>query len=280
MTSSDEQQHGRHPTFKQYVVVATILFLVTIFEFLMIYDPLFSVTRLDALGPAKVPLLFILSAFKFGVVIMFYMHLKFDSKLFSLVFMAGLILAFSVAIAVMSLFTALGGNPRAYAEEHRVYYDEHAAREAREAKKTAPTPTVPVPTVLPATTQPPSPDAVDATAVPEAPSEPPAQDGNPALVAQGQEIFTGKAGCSACHTIEGIATGPVGPDLTHIATDGASRNPPQTAREYITQSIREPEAFVATGLERAIPGIMTSGITAGLSDDEVDALTEFLLAQK
>jgi hypothetical protein len=41
-----------------------------------------------------------------------------------------------------------------------------------------------------------------------------------------------------------------------------------------------PEAFVAEGVERAIPGLMTSALTASLSDADVQALVEFLLAQK
>ena len=72
----------------------------------------------------------------------------------------------------------------------------------------------------------------------------------------------------------------IGPDLTHIGTDAATRNPPQTNREYITQSVREPEAFVASKVERATAGIMTKANTAGMSDSEVEALVEFLLAQK
>ena len=78
----------------------------------------------------------------------------------------------------------------------------------------------------------------------------------------------------------GITAGVIGPDLNHIGTDAATRNPPQTNREYISEAIREPEAFVATGVERATEGIMTNARTAGMSDDEVEALVAFLLAQK
>ncbi len=99
-------------------------------------------------------------------------------------------------------------------------------------------------------------------------------------VAMGQEIFTGAGGCSACHTVEGISAGLVGPDLTHIGTDAATRKPGVSAEAYIRESIREPDAFVAEGVARAIPGLMTSAITANLSDDQVAALVEFLLAQK
>lgn len=279
MTNSHETGQGRHPTFQQYVTVATFLFIITIIEFLIIYKPLFPVTRLDALEPVKIPFLGILSTIKFAAVIMFYMHLKFDHKLFSVVFLAGLALALAVAIAVLGLSAALGGDPRAYAEENRVYYDKQAAGEARElaaaAKELAPPPTI----IAAAVTQPPAVEDGKATAAPVAP--PPASgSGNAELVAQGQALFTGKGACLACHAIEGIAAGLVGPDLSRIGSDAATRNTPQTAREYIAQSIRQPETFVATGVERAIPGLMTSAITASLSDAEVDALVEFLLAQK
>ncbi len=53
-----------------------------------------------------------------------------------------------------------------------------------------------------------------------------------------------------------------------------------SAKDHLTESIREPEAFVAEGVERAIPVLITAAMTASLSDDEVAALVEFLLAQK
>ena len=128
---------------------------------------------------------------------------------------------------------------------------------------------------------------------PPSPAPPPAATGSPPetsvetfmgretnLVALGVETFTGDGGCSACHTVEGISAGLVGPDLTHIGTDAATRKPCVSAEAYIRESIREPDAFVAEGVARAIPGLMTSAITANLSDDQVAALVEFLLAQK
>ena len=72
----------------------------------------------------------------------------------------------------------------------------------------------------------------------------------------------------------------VGPDLTHIGTDAATRQDGVSAQDYIAESIRQPEAFVAEGVERSIPGVMTSALTASLSDGEVDALVEFLLTQE
>lgn len=120
--------------------------------------------------------------------------------------------------------------------------------------------------------------APPATTAPVATTAPPTGDGGGD--ADGQTLFTGKGICATCHTIEGVATGLIGPDLTHIGTDAATRQPGVSAQDYLTESIRQPEAFVAEGVERAIPGLMTSAITASLSDDEVGALVEFLLAQK
>ena len=132
MTDSQEVQHDRHPTFLQYVVVAILLFAITIVEFLLIWQPAGIV---DNLGASKVPLLIGLSTVKFAVVIMFYMHLKFESWIFSGVFLAGLVLAFAVGLALLGLFVALGGEPREFAEANRVAYaheDEEAAPAAAE----------------------------------------------------------------------------------------------------------------------------------------------------
>ncbi len=119
------------------------------------------------------------------------------------------------------------------------------------------------------------------TPVPPKPTTPPpAADTPTAGPVDGEAIFTGSGGCAACHTIEGLTTGLVGPDLTHIGTDAGTRKPGVSAEEYIFESIREPEVFVAEGVERATPGLMTAVLTARLTDGQVDALVEFLLKQK
>lgn len=264
-SSHQEGEHGRHPTFKQYVLVATILFVITIVEFLLIWP---RAGIVESLGYSKIPVLVILSAVKFAIVIAFYMHLKFDNRLLTWVFLAGLFLAFGVGLSLLGLFFALGGQPRAYALERAIPYDAHAAEQAREKAAEA----TPIPTQPPPATTPDSPVAETPTQAPEPVSQPAGIDG--------QEIFLGSGGCAACHTIDGVSQGLVGPDLTHVGTDAAGRNPGMSAEDYIFESIRDPQAFVATGVDRAIPGIMTVGITAGLSDDEVKALVDFLLAQK
>ena len=163
MSSSQQTEQSHHPTFQQYVLVAIILFVITIIEFFAIFpDP-------DLIGAAKIPVLAILSAIKFAIVIMFYMHLKFDDRMFTVLFLAGLALAFLVGIAVLAMFTALDGEPRAFASAHAVPYEkgEHGVEHVK------PT-VVPIPTVPPAVTTPiesAAPD-VTATTAPETAAEP------------------------------------------------------------------------------------------------------------
>jgi cytochrome c oxidase subunit 4 len=127
MSTNHEQEHtGRHPTFLQYVLIAVVLFAITIVEFVLIYD---KAGIEPYLGESKIPLLVGLSAVKFAIVIMYYMHLKFDARLFSGVFLAGLALAFVVGIAVLGLFFAFQGKPRDFAESNAVPF-VHAETEA------------------------------------------------------------------------------------------------------------------------------------------------------
>ena len=69
----ETEQDIHHPSFKQYLLIAIILFAITIVEFLLIWD---RVGIQDDLGATKIPLLIGLSVIKFYIVIMFYMHLQ------------------------------------------------------------------------------------------------------------------------------------------------------------------------------------------------------------
>lgn len=101
-----------------------------------------------------------------------------------------------------------------------------------------------------------------------------------ATAAEGYRIFAGEGGCAACHTIEGLFSAQVGPDLSDIGNHAGERQLLTSAEEYLTESIRDPEAYVATQAERGVPGLMTSEITGHLSDVQVEALVAFLLEQK
>lgn len=256
-THPPEHHDSRHPTFKQYVTIAIILFAITAVEFLIIIPE-----GLKGSGVVIAPLV-ALSALKFAIVIMFYMHLKFDNRLLGSVFITGLVLAFAAGSALLALFGSFQPTQRDFAAANAVAYThpgEDGVHEEVEVEVEQPVPGI-------------TPDGGTEMVVEE-----PA--GGSDLVAQGQALFTGVGGCLACHTVEGIASGVVGPDLSHIGTEGATRQPGTSARDYLTEAIRDPEAFVPTGVDRSIPGIMTSGLTASLSDGDVEALVEFLLAQE
>ena len=80
-----EIQHDQHthPGPRQYVIIGVILFVLTMVE----YGLYLAEDRLHHLsaGPAAV-LIAIVSAAKFIIVVAYYMHLKFDSKIFTGVF--------------------------------------------------------------------------------------------------------------------------------------------------------------------------------------------------
>jgi cytochrome c oxidase subunit 4 len=90
-----EGEHA-HPKAALYVQIAVVLAVITGAEVAIWYQP--------AMRPVIVPVLLVMSALKFALVASFYMHLRYDSKLFTAVFSGPLALAFAVLIALVSLF--------------------------------------------------------------------------------------------------------------------------------------------------------------------------------
>jgi cytochrome c oxidase subunit 4 len=86
-----------HPTWKQYKWVALILTVITIVEVWVYYTSFRS-------SPLFAPVLLIMSATKFAIVVLFYMHLKYDHRLFKALFTGPLIIAMSTLIALMLVF--------------------------------------------------------------------------------------------------------------------------------------------------------------------------------
>ena len=91
-----EEEH--HPQWATYWKVALILTLITGVEVWIYYIPAFVATKLF------VPSLLIMSAVKFAIVVAFYMHLKYDHKLFRALFIGPLIIAVSTLAGLMFLF--------------------------------------------------------------------------------------------------------------------------------------------------------------------------------
>ena len=270
MSSAPEQHQMHHPTFKQYALIAMILFAVTIVEFLIILPGDWRGQRWT-IAP-----LVILSAFKFAVVIMFYMHLKFDAPMFSVIFLAGLALALAVGMAAVGLFGSFTPSQRAFAEDNAKPFVHVEPSEGGGEHATMPAPTAVPPTLAPQTGQP---DTPSPTAVPP----PPPSAADPAA---GQAIFTAKGQCFTCHTIDGLTVGVLGPSLNGIATAAGTRQPGVSAEEYLRQSIMEPDVFVQEGCVTGAGTVCTTGVmapivnAANLNDADVDALVAFLLTQK
>lgn len=93
-----------HPPIRIYLVIAAALAVITAVEITVFY-----ITRLARF---LIPILIVLSASKFALVMMFFMHLRFDSRIFTGLFMGPLVIAVSIVLALMALFGAFGvGRP-------------------------------------------------------------------------------------------------------------------------------------------------------------------------
>lgn len=85
-----------HPNALRYVQIATILAILTAFEVTVYY--------MHSIRVYLVPILLVLSSVKFVMVVLFYMHLKFDSRLFSALFTLGLMIAGAILLALLFMF--------------------------------------------------------------------------------------------------------------------------------------------------------------------------------
>ena len=92
----EEEELHDHPSPKKYVWVAIILAIITALEVAIYYIP-----GIDAF---LVPGLIVFALLKFVMVAMYFMHLKFDSKLFRRFFITGIVLAFFVFTVVLVTF--------------------------------------------------------------------------------------------------------------------------------------------------------------------------------
>jgi cytochrome c oxidase subunit 4 len=93
-----ESIEHNHPNALRYVQIALVLAALTIVEIAVYYLP--------QLKDPLVPILLTLSAVKFALVVLFYMHLKFDNKLFSALFTLGLGIAASLMLGLLTIFYA------------------------------------------------------------------------------------------------------------------------------------------------------------------------------
>ena len=90
-----------HPTWSTYWKVALILTIITAVEVSAYYIPAWETSWV------YVPSMLIMSAFKFGIVVMYYMHLKYDHRLFRSLFTGPLLIAILTLIGLLFLFSKL-----------------------------------------------------------------------------------------------------------------------------------------------------------------------------
>jgi cytochrome c oxidase subunit IV len=93
--SDVQQDHSSHPGPTEYVQIGIILAVITGIEVALYYA--------DA-GAFTVPALLFLTVVKFGLVIFWFMHLRFDSPVFRRLFFGGLVLAFVLFAIVATTF--------------------------------------------------------------------------------------------------------------------------------------------------------------------------------
>ena len=87
--------HVEHPSPKEYVRIGLILGVLTALEVATYY--------IDV-GPLLVPTLLGLAVVKFALVVMWFMHLKFDSKTYARFFLMGLAGAATLYLIVLITF--------------------------------------------------------------------------------------------------------------------------------------------------------------------------------
>lgn len=104
-TTGARARHGgsvtRHPSPKEYVRIAIILAVITAVEVAVYY--------IDAVRDLLIPLLFLFSLIKFTLVVLWFMHLKFDSRTYARFFLLGLAGAITLYLIVLLTFRVFGG---------------------------------------------------------------------------------------------------------------------------------------------------------------------------
>ena len=88
-----------HASVATYVRVAVILTAITALEVGVIY--------IRSLTPIVVPLLLVMAAAKFTLVVMFFMHLRYDARPLAFVFVGPLIIATVLALSLIALVGTL-----------------------------------------------------------------------------------------------------------------------------------------------------------------------------
>jgi cytochrome c oxidase subunit 4 len=96
--AAHDEVHESHPGWSTYWRVAVVLTAITAVEVWIYYIPAFVRTSYF------VPVLLVLSAIKFTIVVLFYMHLKYDNKIYRALFAGPFAIAVMALIGLLFLF--------------------------------------------------------------------------------------------------------------------------------------------------------------------------------
>ncbi len=91
-----------HPGAMLYLIVAGFLVVLTAMELTVFY--------VHALKPVLVPVLLVLAVAKFALVALFYMHLRYDSRILSAVLAFPLLIAVMLTVSLLMLFAYLSNH--------------------------------------------------------------------------------------------------------------------------------------------------------------------------
>ena len=106
-----------------------------------------------------------------------------------------------------------------------------------------------------------------------------AELGATAAAPAGGAVFQSK-GCAACHSGPDSSSSFGGlPSLVDVSSWAGQRRPGMSAADYLRESVRNPSVFVSPAFVDG--GGPTSGMPdLGLTDGEIDAVVEYLLAAR
>ncbi|HEX8394324.1 MAG TPA: cytochrome C oxidase subunit IV family protein [Longimicrobium sp.] len=138
-SETHEMAHGAHahPTNRFYLIIGAILLVLTGLEVLGYLGE----TNGTLGSGAAATIILVLSAAKFVLVVAYYMHLKFDHKLFTGVFLFPAALAILVIGSMIMLFHILHGTATRYPGHGTLTNNEsvHGTSTAPSGNPTAPT---------------------------------------------------------------------------------------------------------------------------------------------
>lgn len=94
-TTTEDHEDHEHPSDQKYIKIALLLAIITAAE---------VATYFVDIGVALIPTLMVMMVVKFFIVAAWFMHLRFDSNMFTRFFVSGLVLAVSVYFIFLTVF--------------------------------------------------------------------------------------------------------------------------------------------------------------------------------